>query len=428
MQVDPEVDELLHNEANRQSQALHMLAPAMLTATWLRQLMASDASNLDGEGYVVLRDLPAARRAIAEGRYRSQKFNPCGQYMEFAEARAALETARAFHPTQPSALRVNLHPVSGTSANLAALMGVARPGAAVVALDPRSGGHISHGAGFHLTGRHFRFSHIFLGRNDRAFPLAAAEELLAREKPAAMIIGSSSFPWTIPWQEIADLRTAVSPKTVFIADIAHFAGLVLAGHYPNPVLAADIVTGVGYKSMGGPKSGFILTRRDDLHQTVARALFPGLQGAPRMADIIATGVAARLAVCSGFRTAMTEAIALRERIQNALASRSVLSAFGGSDTHMLVLDVGPRAGEVSGRLERAGILQNANMLPGDPSGKQPSGIRLGTIGLIQQGLAPADGAEIAELCASVIDDEISDEEARSQVIKLREKGRRRLYE
>jgi len=363
---------------------------------------------------------------MAEGGYRSQKFNPCGQYMEFAEARAAQEVARAFRPTHPSGLQVNLHPVSGTSANLAALMGVAGTGDAVVALDPKSGGHISHGAGFHLSGRHFRFSHIVLGKGCDAFPLTAVEELLVREKPVAMILGSSSFPWPIPWQEVADIRTAVSPETVFIADVAHFAGLVLTGHYPNPVMVADVVTGVGYKSMGGPKSGFILTHRDDLHERIARALFPGLQGAPRMADIIATGVAARLAVGAEFRTAMAGAIALRERIQAGLAARDVRPAFGGSGTHMLVLNLGSRASEVSGRLERAGILQNANMLPGDPSGKRPSGIRLGTIGLIQQGLIPGDGAEIAELCAAVIADHISDEEARSQVIMLRDRGRQRL--
>lgn len=429
--ADQELAELLARERERQNQSLHMLAPAMLTASWLRQLMASEAINLDGEGYVKLDDLAAARAAVDLGRYpgsHSQKFNPCGYFMEYAEARARHQVARAFEDNSGDRLHANLHPVSGTAANLAALIGVAGAGAKVVGLEPSSGGHISHGAHFHLTAERFRFRHVSLDRGTDRFPVDRLKVLLAAERPAAMILGASSYPRALPWTDIAEARLEASPETVFIADIAHFAGLVLSGHYPSPVSAADVVTGVGYKSMGGPKSGFILTRRADLHARIARALFPGLQGAPRMNDIIAIGVAARLSQKSAFRQGMATVIALSERIQASLVDRGVALAFGGSDTHMVILDVGPDALAISSRLERAGILQNANMLPGDASGKRPTGIRLGVIGLVQQGLTPDDGAEVADVLAGVITGKTDERKARLQVSELNERGRRRIHD
>jgi glycine hydroxymethyltransferase len=428
--ADPELTQLLARERERQNQSLHMLAPAMLSAEWLRQLMGSPAINLDGEGYVELDDLAAARIAISEDRYpnsRSQKFNPCGYFMEYAEARAKQQVASAFADDSHGAIHVNLHPVSGTSANLAALMGVAAKDEKVLGLEPASGGHISHGAHFHISAERFRFRHLSLDRGTDRFPVDRLGALLAEERPAAMILGASSYPRALPWDDIARIKQEASPETVFIADIAHFAGPVLSGHYPNPISAADVVTGVGYKSMGGPKSGFILTRRPDLHVRIARALFPGLQGAPRMTDIIAMGVAARLTQEPAFRQRMAMVIALRERIEASLIDRGVVLAFGGSDTHMLILDVGPAAPAISSRLERSGVLQNANMLPGDTSGNRPSGIRLGVIGLVQQGLTPQDGAEVADVLADVITGDADEQKATSRVSELLERGRRRLH-
>ncbi|MFD8387310.1 hypothetical protein ACFV2X_54045 [Streptomyces sp. NPDC059679] len=430
--MDSELADLLHSEHERQGQSLHMLAPAMLTTEWLRQLMGTAASNLDGEGYVSLPDLPAARAAVLDGRYpdsRSQKFNPCGRYMEYAEARAQHQVADSFGgPDRTKEIYVNLHPVSGTAANLAALMGVAQPGDVVVALEPKSGGHISHGAEFHLTGRQYQFTHMSLGPGDNEFPVKRLGAVLEEQKPKAMLLGASSYPWSMPWSEIAKIKAQTSPETIFIADIAHFAGLVLTRHYANPVGVADIVTGVGYKSMGGPKSGFILTTRADMHTAVSRALFPGLQGAPRMADILAMGVAAALATQPKFRQGMSEALAVRAGIQENLAQRGVSPAFGGSDTHMLMLHAGRSADDISARLEDIGVIQNANMLPGDASGTRPSGIRLGTIGLVQQGLVRDDADDVAEILAGVIKGRLEPEKARIRVGELLQRGRRRLHD
>lgn len=404
-ETDPVLADCLGQEQKRRNRMLHLLAPAMLTPQWLRDLQSQSAlTDLDAEGYVAPvpdeHDMKVDRYVAG----KSQKYNPCGPIMESAEARALGQVKATFRQGQ-SDLYVNIHPNSGSSANLAAMLGAGDLGARAVAVAPSSGGHISHGASFHLSGRLFRFSHLKIDRSASTFPLGELDRLLVKTQPKIIVIGVSSYPRTIDWGAVADIRNSRCPGAILIADIAHLAGLVATELAPSPIPHVDVTTGVGYKSLGGPKSGFIICRSLELHTRIAAALFPGLQGSPRLTDILAMGMACEVATRPAFRSLIRRAIDLRTVLQEGLRTRGIAVAFGGSDTHMLIADIGSRAPQVSLALERAGILQNPNILPND-IGSKPTGIRFGTIGAAQVGLRNDGMAMVAEVIADVVQERI----------------------
>ena len=190
---------------------------------------------------------------------------------------------------------------------------------------------------------------------------------------------------------------------MLVADIAHFAGLVPAGAYDNPLPWADVVTMVGYKTLGGPKAGVIVSRSHDIGRRIERALFPGLQGAPRLAEIAALGTAAYVAATTEYRAMIDRAVRLAAALDRELRTRGQQLAFGGTDTHMLVLHKLSGAVELAAHLERLGILLNANMVPGDPRPSAASGLRLGTVGLAQLGATEAVAPDLARLLTDAIE-------------------------
>ncbi|KOG88174.1 hypothetical protein ADK38_21260 [Streptomyces varsoviensis] len=382
----------------------------MLTTRAIRECLASDLLNLDGEGY--LRDnLPDTDDyADFERRYRDDggsKYNPSGpvaEYIEFLAARRLARLLCAGTGLEAGKLHVNVQPVSGSFANLAVLRGALSPGETVLSLGLSSGGHLSHGAPFHQSGQDYNVVSIDHGVDDQSLDLESLYKTAAAHKPRVVIIGASSFPRKISWEQVAEAVGGLSPRPVVVADIAHFAGLVATGAYDNPLPWTDVVTMVGYKTLGGPKSAAIAVRDPALARRIDRALFPGLQGAPRMAEICALATAAHVAQGDEFRQLIHRSVANAVLLRTALGEYGVHCAFGGTDTHMLVLKDQPRSVRLAQYLERIGVFTNSNLLPGDRGPTAATGIRLGTVGATQRGLESAGIPDLAALLADAFGD------------------------
>lgn len=407
--VDTEVFELLRLERQRQQASLHMLAPSMIVPQAVRECLVSELGNLDGEGYVkrLAADFTAHHDAyMANG---PAKYNPSGPIAEYIEALACRRLAEAFRPAEHPELVANLQPASGSLANLAICHGLVPRGGVIVSLALDSGGHLSHGAEVHSLSSEYRYVHHRLARDSGDLDYESLRDVLMREQPSAVFLGASSFPRFIDWKRIRDLIQEAVKRTCFlVADVAHFAGLVTTGFYPNPFPHADVVSLVGYKTFGGPKSGAILARNSELISRIDRALFPGLQGAPRLSEIAGFATAAKTACSEGYRSLIGSAVSFAGHLVEELVHRGIEIAFGGTDTHMVLLDVGPQAVQVAAKLERLGIIVNANMLPEDKSPARSSGIRLGTVALAQRFGEQLDVAAVAELIADSINSDAND--------------------
>lgn len=404
--VDPHVDRLLGIERQRQRAGLHLLAPSMLVSPAIRECLASDLGSLDGEGYASRSFADFDDFLVAYGEAGASKFNPSGPAAEYLENLAQERLAEVFSRgtgLSPRSLSVNVHPASGSIANLAILYGLLEPGATVLSLSTAAGGHISHGAAFHRSGKDFNFVHVGLARDDNSLDYARLEEAFRANKPAAVLVGASSFPRQIEWNLLRGMIDADSASDCFlIADIAHFAGLVTAGAYTNPLPAADVVSLVGYKTFGGPKSAVIICRDPEPAKRISRSLFPGIQGAPRMTEIAAMAVAACTSGTPMFQLTIERAVRLATQCGESLRELGVPLAFKGTDTHMLLVDLGPDANRVVMDLESVGIFANANLLPGDSGPSRSTGLRIGTVGAAQRGLGPEHASELASLLYGVI--------------------------
>lgn len=400
--VDPLMANLLARERERQAASLHLLAPSMLVSRAVRECVSSPLSNLDGEGYVDGgADLPEFEAyELAYRHVGSRKFNPSGPVAEYIELLARDRLARLFGTGKP---HVNVHPAAGSVANYAVFRGLLGRGGRVVALTPTAGGHLSHGTPIHVTGMEYDVRQVGFDADTCAVTPEAIAAAAHAHRADMVIIGASSFPRRISWHALAEALGRLDPRPMLVADIAHFAGLVPAGAYDNPLPWADVVTMVGYKTLGGPKSGVIVSRSADVGRRIERALFPGLQGAPRLAEVAALGTAAHVAATPGYRDMIGRAVALAAALERELRAYGRHLAFGGTDTHMLVLHGLPGSVGIAAHLERLGLLLNANMVPGDPRPSAASGLRLGTVALAQLGFTAAAAPELARLLTEAID-------------------------
>lgn len=413
-EIDPLVARVLASEERRQRQALHLLAPSMIVTRAIRDCLGSVMGNLDGEGYPAPGLDPSAGFPAFEKEYwlrGGAKYNPsgpAGEYLELLARARIADLLCAGTGLPPEELRVNVQPVSGSVANLAIFRAVLRPGDRVVALDTASGGHLSHGAPFHMTGLDYDVRRLELDVNAEEVEASAVRAAVELYRPRMVIIGASSFPRAIDWRALAEALSETRPRPVLVADIAHFAGLVSVGRYPNPVPWVDVVSFVGYKTFGGPKSAVIATRSEKYARLIDRALFPGLQGAPRLAEICALATAARVAGTPAFHALIEESVRTAAALASELAGTGKPRlAFGGTDSHMVLLQDCPRSPELARYLEAVGVLSNANMLPGDSRPSAATGLRLGMVGACQRGLRASDAPALCQLLSTAFADHYS---------------------
>lgn len=380
--ADPEIFAALDGELRRQREQIELIASENMVSEAVLAAQGSVLTNKYAEGY------PGRRY-----------YGGC-RYVDRAEE-LAIARARGLFGCEWA----NVQPHSGSQANQAVMLALLRPGDAVLGMSLAAGGHLTHGAKPNLSGKWFRSVQYGVRRQDGLIDYDEAEALAVEHRPKLVIAGGSAYPRTIDFARFRAIADRVGAR--LLVDMAHFAGLVAAGVHPSPFPHAHVVTSTTHKTLRGPRGGLVLADDAALGRKIDSALFPGLQGGPLMHVVAAKAVAFREAAAPGFRAYARAAVDNARTLAEALMARGLDPVTGGSDTHLLLIDLrrkGLTGDRAEAALERAGIACNKNAVPFDP--ERPavtSGVRLGTPAATTRGFDAAAFREVGALIADVVD-------------------------
>jgi glycine hydroxymethyltransferase len=387
--VDPSIADLIDAEAERRANTIDLIASESEPSAPVLEALGSVFAAKTAEGY------PGRR-------YHR------GTIHADAVEQLAIDRAKALFDAE----HANVQPSSGVNANLAVYRATLKPGDTVLALRLDHGGHLSHGDRASITGAVYRFVHYGVRADTETIDLDEVRDLAREHRPRLIVTGGSSYPRAIDYAGFAMIAADVGAR--LHVDMAHVAGLVAGGVLDSPVAHADTVAFTTYKTMLGPHGGVILAR-SDLAKPIDRAIFPGTQGAPDFGRIAAKAVCFGIAATAEFRETQRAILENARALAAALASRRDRIVSGGTDTHMVLVDLRGRGltGDVAEEaLEDAGILANRNVIPFEPgTPDRPSGLRLGTSAVAQRGLRSSDMPELAELIDAAL-------QARADAVRL----------
>jgi len=385
-EVDPEVAEALANELARQRGTLEMIASENFVPRAILEAQGSVLTNKYAEGY------PGKRY-----------YGGC-EFVDVVETLAIERAKKLF-----GAGFANVQPHSGASANAAVLSAIAQPGDRILGLELAQGGHLTHGMKLNFSGKLYEAHAYGLDPNTMRIDMDVVRERALAVKPHVLIAGWSAYPRQLDFERFRAIADEVG-ATLWV-DMAHFAGLVAAGLHPSPMPHAHIVSSTVHKTIGGPRSGFILTNDPDIAKKVNSNVFPGQQGGPLMHVIAAKATAFKLAMEPDFvdrqRRTLSGAAIIAERLTQPdvkAAGIDVLS--GGTDVHLVLVDL--RASAITGQdaenlLHEVGITVNKNSVPNDPRPPMvTSGVRIGTPALATRGFHDAEFTEVAEIIAATL--------------------------
>ena len=372
-QEDPDVWAAMQAEQTRQHEGLEMIASENFTSPAVMQAVGSVLTNKYAEGY------PGHRY-----------YGGC-EFVDKVEDLARDRLKSLF-----GAEHVNVQPHSGSQANAAVYMTAIQTGDTVLAFDLAHGGHLTHGMKLNASGVLYKFVHYGVRKSDQRLDFDQVASLAREHKPKLIIAGASAYPREIPHGTFAEIAREVGAK--LMVDMAHYAGLVAAGIHDNPVPVADFVTSTTHKTLRGPRGGIAMCRSVDA-KMLDRSVFPGQQGGPLMHVIAGKAVAFGEALRPEFRQYAMKVVENAKALAEALASGGVRLVSGGTDNHLMLVDVTPLG--IGGKLaeqvlDRCGITCNKNMIPFDErKPMDPSGIRLGTPALTTRGLGTAEMKQVA---------------------------------
>jgi len=374
-QTDPEIADAIQREAQRQHEHLELIASENFTSLAVMEAAGSVMTNKYAEGY------PGARW-----------YGGC-EFVDIAE-RLAIERVKALFGAE----HANVQPHSGTQANIVVFYAMLQPGDTILAMSLAHGGHLSHGHPKNFSGRFFTIVPYGVSRQTEQIDYDELEALAQQRKPKLILAGYSAYPRVLDFARFRKIADAVG--AMLLVDMAHFAGLVAAGVYPNPVPYADFVTSTTHKTLRGPRGGFILCRAQ-YAKAIDSALFPGNQGGPLMHIIAAKAVCFKEAMSPAFKEYQRQVVANARALAKTLAGLGYRIVSGGTDNHLLLVDLTPKrltGKEAQETLDQAKITVNKNAIPFDPlpPGKA-SGIRLGTPAVTTRGMREAEMEQIAAL-------------------------------
>ncbi len=380
---DPELFSVIEKENNRQEQEIELIASENITSLAVMQAQGSVMTNKYAEGY------PGRRY-----------YGGC-EYVDMAEELAIERIKQLFNCNF-----ANVQPNSGSQANQAVFMSLMKPGDTFLAMDLASGGHLTHGAKPNLSGKWFNAIHYGVNRETEIIDYSQVEELAKLHKPKVIIAGGSAVPRQINFKEFK--RIAESVGAYLMVDMAHFSGLAAAGCHPNPLDFADVATSTTHKTLRGPRGGIILTNDEELAKKFNSAIFPGLQGGPLMHVIAAKAVAFGEALKPDFKTYQENVIENAKVLSKTLEERGFRIVTGGTDTHVVLVDVGSKnikGNEAEKSLGNANITCNKNGIPFDTEKPMvTSGIRLGTPAGTTRGFGRDDFMNIGNWIADVLEE------------------------
>jgi glycine hydroxymethyltransferase len=294
---------------------------------------------------------------------------------------------------------------SGSQANQAVYFAVLKPGDTILGMSLAHGGHLTHGAAVNLSGKIFHAVTYGLHPKTEEIDYDEVERLAKQHKPKMIIAGASAYALVIDWKRFREIADSVG--AYFFVDMAHYAGLIAAGYYPNPVGIADFVTSTTHKTLRGPRGGLILTSKEELAKAINSTIFPGIQGGPLMHVIAAKAVAFKEAMSKEFKQYQELVIDNARVMAKVLLKRGLRIVSGRTDCHLFLVDL--RAKKITGKdaeaaLGRAHITVNKNAIPNDP--EKPfvtSGIRIGTPAMTTRGFQEIEAEQLANLIADVLD-------------------------
>ena len=379
-EVDPQVYDAIRQELQRQNSRLELIASENFVSEAVLEAAGSVFTNKYAEGY-------------SGKRY----YGGC-QYVDVVETLAIERAKQLFH-----AEHANVQPHSGAQANMAAYAAFLQPGDTILGMNLSHGGHLTHGSPFNFSGKLYKIVPYGVNRETEQIDYDELAALAAEHRPKMIVGGGSAYPRIIDFRRMREI--ADSAGAMLLVDMAHFSGLVAAGVHPNPCEYADIVTSTTHKTLRGPRSGIILCRAQHA-QAIDKSVFPGIQGGPLVHIVAAKAVCFLLAMQPEFVEYQKRVLANAAALAAGLAQAGFRVVSGGTDTHLLLLDVfskGIRGKEAEQALDEAYITANKNTIPFDVNKPfNPSGIRLGSPAVTTRGFGEREMGDVALLIAEVL--------------------------
>jgi len=378
--ADPEIWAAVIREYHRQHENLELIASENFVSQAILETVGTCLTNKYAEGYP-----------------KKRYYGGC-EFVDIAESLARTRAKKIF-----GAEHANVQPHSGAQANMAVYMALLEPGDTLLGMDLSHGGHLTHGHPLNFSGKYFNVVPYGVRKDTEQVDYDRLRELAKEHNPKLIVAGASAYPRTLDFakfREIADLVGAY-----LMVDMAHIAGLIAAGLHPSPVPHAHVVTTTVHKTLRGPRSGMILCTKD-LKKDIDRSVFPGVQGGPLMHVIAAKAVALKEAMTSEFKLYQQRIIDNAQALAGAMADKGFRIVSGGTDTHLMLIDVKGRGIlgiEAENRLDEVNITVNKNTIPFETEPPmKASGIRLGTPALTTRGMGEGEMVEIANLIAKAL--------------------------
>ena len=380
-EVDPQIADAIDNEVRRQHEGLELIASENFVSEAVLEAMGSVFTNKYAEGY------PGKRY-----------YGGC-EYADIVENLARDRVKALF-----GAEYANVQPHAGSQANMAAYSAIIQPGDTVMGLNLAMGGHLTHGHPLNFSGKTYNIVPYGVTKETETIDYDALEKLAKEHRPKLIIGGGSAYPRTIDFARMR--KVADSVGALYLVDMAHFAGLVAGGAHPSPVPHAHVVTSTTHKTLRGPRAGMILAKLE-FGTAIDKVVFPGMQGGPLVHIMAAKAVCFLEASQPSFKDYARQVVANAKALAQTLASAGFRIISGGTDTHLMLIDVfakGMLGSEAEKALGEAGITVNKNAIPFDTNPPmKPSGIRIGTPALTTRGMKEAEMKTVGSWIAEALD-------------------------
>ena len=379
--VDPQVWAAIQEEERRQQDHIELIASENYVSPAVMEAQGSQLTNKYAEGY------PSKRY-----------YGGC-EFVDKVE-QLAIDRLKQLYGAEYA----NVQPHSGSQANQAVYFAMLKPGDTILGMSLAHGGHLTHGASVNLSGKLFNAVTYGLNPDTELLDYDSVEKLAHEHKPKIIVAGASAYSRVIDFKRFRQIADDVG--AYLMVDMAHYAGLIAAGLYPNPVGIADFVTSTTHKTLRGPRGGIVMAKAEH-EKAINSVVFPGLQGGPLMHVIAAKAIAFHEALQPDFKTYQAQVLANAKAMAQTLTERGLRPVSGGTDSHVFLLDL--RAKKITGKdaeaaLGKAHITINKNAIPNDP--EKPfvtSGLRFGSPAITTRGFGTAEASKVANLCADVLE-------------------------